>query len=109
MVVEEYPKALKTGVSVEQLQLTTRGRLEAAVGVLSVVAVVLLAVRDAGRDEATAARPAAGLVPASGGGRRWRRGGTGRRGRAGRWGSSWGRWGGWEGTRTAPATGRRGG
>jgi hypothetical protein len=55
---------MKTGVSIEELQLTTRGRLEAAVGVLSVVAVLLLAVRDAGRAEATAARPAAEWVPA---------------------------------------------
>ncbi len=51
VVVEEYHKAMKTGVSVEELQLTTRGRLEAAIAVLSVVAVVLLAVRDAGRRE----------------------------------------------------------
>jgi hypothetical protein len=63
MAVEEYHKGMKTGVSVEALQLTTRARLEAAVGVLSVVAVVLLAVRDAGRDAATAARPAAEWVP----------------------------------------------
>lgn len=64
MVVEDYHKGMKTGLSVEQLQLTTRGRLEAAIGVLSVVAVVLLAVRDAGRHEETAARPAAEWVPA---------------------------------------------
>ena len=63
MVVEDYHKGMKTGVSIEGLQLTTRGRLEAAIGVLSVVAVVLLAVRDAGRDEATAARPASEWVP----------------------------------------------
>lgn len=65
MVVEDYHKALKTGVSVEALQLTTRGRLEAAIGVLSVVAVVLLAVRDAGRHAGTAAQAAAARVPAA--------------------------------------------
>jgi hypothetical protein len=65
MVVEDYHKGMKTGVSIEELQLTTRGRLEAAVGVLSVVAVVLLAVRDAGRHPDTAARPAAQWVPQS--------------------------------------------
>jgi len=64
MVAEEYHKGMKTGVSVEALQLT-RGRLEPAVGVLSAVAVVLLAVRDAGRAEATAARPASAWVPPS--------------------------------------------
>jgi hypothetical protein len=63
MVVEDYHKGMKTGVSVEEFQLTTRGRLEAAVAVLSVVAVVLLAVRDAGRSAATAARPASAWVP----------------------------------------------
>ncbi len=63
MVVEDYHKGLKTGVSVESLQLTTRERLEAAIAVLSVVAVVLLAVRDAGRDEQTAGRRASAWVP----------------------------------------------
>jgi hypothetical protein len=65
MVVEDLHKGMKTGVSIEELQLTTRDRLEAAVGVLSVVAVLLLAVRDAGRAEATAARPASEWVPPS--------------------------------------------
>jgi hypothetical protein len=64
MVVEDYHKGMKTGVSVELLQLTERERLEPAIGVLSVVAVLLLAVRDAGRDKQTAARPAAEWVPA---------------------------------------------
>jgi len=65
MVVEDYHKGMKTGVSVESLQLTTRERLEAAIGLLSVVAVVLLGVRDAGRDERSAAQPAAEWVPGS--------------------------------------------
>ena len=65
MVVEDYHKGMKTGVSIEALQLTTRERLEPAIGVLSVVAVVLLAVRDAGRAEATAAQPASAWVPPS--------------------------------------------
>jgi hypothetical protein len=65
MVVEDYHKGMKTGVSIEGLQLTTRGRLEAAVAVLSVVAVVLLAVRDAGRHEGAAAQPASAWVPPS--------------------------------------------
>lgn len=63
MVVEDYHKGLKTGVSVERLQLTTRDRLEAAIGVLSVVAVVLLAVRDAGREESSRSRRASEWVP----------------------------------------------
>lgn len=63
MVVEEYHKGMKSGVSIQELQLTTRERLEAAIGVLSVVAVVLLAVRDAGRNEDSAAQPAQQWVP----------------------------------------------
>jgi len=65
MVVEDYHKGMKTGVGVEQLQLTRRDRLEAAVAVLSVVAVVLLAVRDAGREARTAEAPASAWVPAA--------------------------------------------
>jgi hypothetical protein len=64
MVVEDYHKGMKTGVSIEELQLTTRERLEAAIGVLSVVAVVLLAVRDAGRNEHSAGGRASEWVPA---------------------------------------------
>jgi Transposase DNA-binding len=63
MVVEDLHKGMKTGVSIEELQLTTRERLEAAIGVLSVVAVVLLAVRDAGRNEGTARQSASLWVP----------------------------------------------
>jgi Transposase DNA-binding len=64
MVVEDYHKGMKSGVSIEELQLTTRERLEAAIAVLSVVALVLLAVRDAGRSGQSAARPASEYVPA---------------------------------------------
>lgn len=65
MVVEDYHKGMKTGVGMEALQLTTRGRLEAAIAVLSVVAVVLLAVRDAGRSQASVAQPASSWLPPS--------------------------------------------
>jgi hypothetical protein len=64
MAVEDYHKGMKTGVGVERLQLTTRHRLEAAIAVLSVVAVVLLALRDAGRQPDTAAQAASAWVPA---------------------------------------------
>ncbi len=63
MVVEDYHKGMKTGVSIESLQLTTRARLEAAIALLSVVAVVLLAVRDAGRGAASAGRRASEWLP----------------------------------------------
>jgi hypothetical protein len=64
-VIEEFHKAWKTGAGVESLQLTARERLEPAVGLLAVVAVFLLALRDAGREPAAARRPATDWVPAA--------------------------------------------
>lgn len=57
-VVEDYHKALKTGCAVESLQLTSAGRLEPALALLSVVAVSLLQLRDAGRGAEAGTRPA---------------------------------------------------
>lgn len=57
-VVEEYHKGLKTGVRIESAQLTDRDRLEPLLGLLSVVALQLLWVRDAARDPGTADQPA---------------------------------------------------
>ncbi|MDB5312462.1 MAG: tnpA [Gemmataceae bacterium] len=57
-VVEEYHKCLKSGVQVEGPQVRRRDRLEPLLGMLSVVAVELLRLRDASRDEARAPRPA---------------------------------------------------
>jgi hypothetical protein len=63
-VVEEYHKGLKTGCEVENLQSTTRASLEPAIAVLSVVAVWLLRMRDASRDEGLRRQPACARVPA---------------------------------------------
>ena len=63
--VGECHKAMKTGAGIETLQLTTRERLEPAVALLSVVAAIPLALRDAGRDAATASRPASAYVPSA--------------------------------------------
>lgn len=49
--IEEYHKALKTGCRIEQRELETRERLEALLGVLSVIAWRLLALRDAARQD----------------------------------------------------------
>jgi hypothetical protein len=57
-VIEEYHKAQKTGCAIEPLQFTSAQALEPMIALLSVVAVTLLALRDAGRDPATADRPA---------------------------------------------------
>lgn len=48
-IVEEFHKAQKTGCQVEEMQFTTRDRLEPAIAVLSMVAVTLLNLRDASR------------------------------------------------------------
>jgi hypothetical protein len=60
-LIEEYFKALKTGCRVTERQLKTRGRLEALVGLLSVVAVRLLQLKAHARVEPD--RPAAEVVP----------------------------------------------
>jgi hypothetical protein len=61
-LVEEYHKALKTGVRIEAVQLTDRERLEPLIGLLSVVALELLWLRDAARDPECVERPADQLV-----------------------------------------------
>jgi hypothetical protein len=56
--VEDYHKAMKTGCAVEALQLTTVERLQPVLALLSVVAVSLLELRDAGRTAEAQVRPA---------------------------------------------------
>jgi hypothetical protein len=60
-LVEEYFKALKSGCRVTGRQLKTKGRLEAVVGLLSVVAVRLLQLKAHARTEPD--RPADEVVP----------------------------------------------
>jgi hypothetical protein len=62
-VVEEYHKAMKTGVEVERLQFTTRGALDATIALLSVVATSLLDLREAARDPRRAEEPAGKSIP----------------------------------------------
>ncbi len=61
-VVEEYHKGLKSGVQIEGPQLRERECLEPLLGLLSVVAVELLRLRDASRDKTLRQRPAVELV-----------------------------------------------
>ncbi len=63
-VVEEYHKGQKTGAGIERLQLQDAESLQAAIALLSVVAVALVNLRVAARDEARAAEPARRVVPA---------------------------------------------
>jgi len=60
-LVEEYHKALKTGCCTESRQLKTAGRLEAFVGLTSVVAVRLLKLKSLARTKPDA--PAQRVVP----------------------------------------------
>jgi hypothetical protein len=61
-VIEEYHKAQKTGCAIEDLQFTSAQALQPMIALLSVVAVTLLNLREASRDEATAHRPATEYV-----------------------------------------------
>lgn len=61
-LIEEYHKALKSGCSVENRLLQSADRLEAMVGLMSVVAVRLLQLKSVAREEPD--RPARTVVPA---------------------------------------------
>lgn len=62
VVAEEYHKCQKTGVGIELLQLQSRAGLEPMIALLSIVAVPLVNLRIAARDEQQAARPAREVV-----------------------------------------------
>lgn len=62
-VVEEFHKCQKTGCGVEDLQLREESRLEPALGILSIVALLLLQLRDAARSPENAERRAAEMIP----------------------------------------------
>lgn len=57
-VVEEFHKAKKTGCQIEQLQFTAKERLEPAIALISVIAMTLMALRDASRRSDAKERPA---------------------------------------------------
>lgn len=59
--IEEWHKALKTGLQVEQRRLKTRGRLEAMSGLTSAAAARLFPLK--GEARASPGRPAAGVMP----------------------------------------------
>ena len=61
-VAEEYHKAQKTGCRIEDMQFTTTDRLGPAIALLSVVAVTLLKLREAGRRADAKARRADTVV-----------------------------------------------
>jgi hypothetical protein len=61
-VIEEYHKAQKTGCAIEDLQFTSSQALQPMIAMLSVVAVTLLNLREASRNQETAHRPATEYV-----------------------------------------------
>jgi len=60
--VEEFHKAQKTGMGIEGLQLQSRAGLEPLIGLLSVLAVTLVNLRQQARQEAAATQPAREVV-----------------------------------------------
>jgi hypothetical protein len=62
-LIEDFHKALKTGLGAERLQLHTAHRLFAAVSLLSVVALALVDLREQSRQQPEAPAEAAGLLP----------------------------------------------
>lgn len=62
-IVEEFHKGMKTGCGVEQMQFTTEAALQPMIALLSVVAVFLPGLRDAGRDPVRSPEPATRYVP----------------------------------------------
>lgn len=62
-LIEEYHKCLKTGLGADALQLQTANRLFAAIAVMAVVAVRLLALKEAARVEPDAPAVTSGLEP----------------------------------------------
>lgn len=61
-MIEEYHKATKSGCQVEDLQFHSRQALEPMIGLLSVVAVLLLNLREAARRPDASTRPATAVV-----------------------------------------------
>jgi hypothetical protein len=61
-IVEEYHKATKTGCQVEDLQFHTEQALQPMIALLSVVAVLLLNLREAARRPDASTRPATDVV-----------------------------------------------
>jgi hypothetical protein len=61
-ILEEYHKAKKTGCQIEDLQFHTRQALEPMIALLSVVAVLLLNLREAARRPDASTRPALDVV-----------------------------------------------
>lgn len=63
-IIEEFHKAMKTGCGIEGMQFTKQERLEPAIALVSVLATLLLALRDASRRSDARQQPAHERIPA---------------------------------------------
>ncbi len=63
-IVEEYHKAMKTGCGIENMEFTNPERLQPAIALVSVLAILLLTLRDSSRRSDAYERPARDLIPA---------------------------------------------
>jgi len=62
-IIEEYHKAMKTGCSIEKMEFTNQERLKPAIALVSVLAILLLTLRDTSRRSDADERPARDLIP----------------------------------------------
>jgi hypothetical protein len=62
-IIEELHKGMKTGCGIESMQFEYADRLEPMIGLLSVVSVVLLQLREAARGKKADLQPATDLLP----------------------------------------------
>jgi len=63
-VIEDYHKAIKTGLGIEHMQFEDTDRLEPAIALLSVVGALLLELREAARQREADVTAATSIVPA---------------------------------------------
>jgi len=62
-IIEEYHKCVKTGCKIEKRCLQTSQRLEALVGVLTIISVLLLQLRNQARDDVEGEKSSVKVVP----------------------------------------------
>jgi hypothetical protein len=62
-IIEEYHKAMKTGCGIENMEFTNPNRLQPAIALVSVLAILLLTLRDNSRRSDANERPARDLIP----------------------------------------------
>ncbi len=62
-IAEEFHKVMKTGCGIENMEFTAEERLQPAIALVSVVAILLLTLRDSSRRADATERPARDVIP----------------------------------------------